>query len=691
MATSQFDAQVALIAPGGTTTRENLTQVSVEARRLLEVASFLGQAFSFDHVAAMLDVTAASLVGPLDEVIRSELLTDDGSRLAFPTEHARLAVMETVPASMGNALQHQAVHVLLAAGTSPAEPAARLATEALIGDRAAIATLREASHALGASDPGAAAELSHRALDLTPPGDDLRAAIVADTALLLHNAGRVGDAKACADIALRGSLAPEEEANVRMSVAQMSALSPSVRVEAGRAALDLPGLGAAARARHLSQLVDNVLEAGQPELAIELLPEVATAVRTSGDATATHSLLVAKSRLAYVNGMFRDALREIDAARRVRVDGDLHGRTADQWRAEILIALDEFEAAQQIAAEAVPGAHQTGHACAERSWRQFEGRCLLQAGRLVEAAAILDGAVMPGEDQAAANVADAAAMVARGRIAIHTGDRRGATACSAVAEAALSDKTVEVRRHAAWLCAFHALAGGDPVGAHWFVTEGLGAVTGSILPLLMVDVTDPLLLVRIGLAAKDHALACVAVAVAEQRHGCNPEVQSIAATAEQARGLLDRNLALLADAAMLFDGGARPLARASALEDYGVELVRSGSRSSGVEELGRALQTYSTAGAAWDAARVRRRLRLLGVRRRLVKPTRPLSGWAGLTRAELAVVRLVAEGLKNREVAEQLFISPHTVSMHLRHAFTKLEINSRVELTRYVFEHEEAA
>jgi DNA-binding CsgD family transcriptional regulator len=74
-----------------------------------------------------------------------------------------------------------------------------------------------------------------------------------------------------------------------------------------------------------------------------------------------------------------------------------------------------------------------------------------------------------------------------------------------------------------------------------------------------------------------------------------------------------------------------------------------------------------------------------------VKTTRPAGGWAGLTDSEVSVARLVAEGLKNREVAERLFVSRHTVSMHLRNAFTKLNINSRVELTRLVYEFEQAA
>lgn len=39
-------------------------------------------------------------------------------------------------------------------------------------------------------------------------------------------------------------------------------------------------------------------------------------------------------------------------------------------------------------------------------------------------------------------------------------------------------------------------------------------------------------------------------------------------------------------------------------------------------------------------------------------------------------------GVSNREVAAQLFLSPHTVSTHLHHAFTKVRVRSRTELAR---------
>jgi DNA-binding CsgD family transcriptional regulator len=53
-----------------------------------------------------------------------------------------------------------------------------------------------------------------------------------------------------------------------------------------------------------------------------------------------------------------------------------------------------------------------------------------------------------------------------------------------------------------------------------------------------------------------------------------------------------------------------------------------------------------------------------------------------LTDAELKIVNLIAEGATNREVAEELYLSPHTVKAHVRNAFAKLGINSRSQLPR---------
>jgi DNA-binding CsgD family transcriptional regulator len=63
-------------------------------------------------------------------------------------------------------------------------------------------------------------------------------------------------------------------------------------------------------------------------------------------------------------------------------------------------------------------------------------------------------------------------------------------------------------------------------------------------------------------------------------------------------------------------------------------------------------------------------------------------GWESLTSTERSVIELVADGLTNRETAERLFMSRHTVDFHLRSIFCKLGVNSRVELTRLAIEND---
>jgi DNA-binding CsgD family transcriptional regulator len=81
-------------------------------------------------------------------------------------------------------------------------------------------------------------------------------------------------------------------------------------------------------------------------------------------------------------------------------------------------------------------------------------------------------------------------------------------------------------------------------------------------------------------------------------------------------------------------------------------------------------------------------LQAAGVRRRRwsAVPTRPESGWEALTPMERKVALLVADGHTNRSAAEELVLSASTVGTHLRNVFSKLDVNSRVQLTRLVLQ-----
>jgi predicted ATPase/class 3 adenylate cyclase/DNA-binding NarL/FixJ family response regulator len=66
---------------------------------------------------------------------------------------------------------------------------------------------------------------------------------------------------------------------------------------------------------------------------------------------------------------------------------------------------------------------------------------------------------------------------------------------------------------------------------------------------------------------------------------------------------------------------------------------------------------------------------------------RPTSGWGSLTPTERDVVRLLSEGLGNKDIATRLFVSPRTVQTHLTHVYTKLGLTSRVQLAQEAARH----
>jgi len=97
-----------------------------------------------------------------------------------------------------------------------------------------------------------------------------------------------------------------------------------------------------------------------------------------------------------------------------------------------------------------------------------------------------------------------------------------------------------------------------------------------------------------------------------------------------------------------------------------------GDEEASMLELAAARELFGRLGAAPDLARVS-----AGVSRR-----------HGLSERELEVLRLVASGKSNREIASILVISEHTVARHLQNIYAKLGLSSRTAATAFAFEHE---
>jgi DNA-binding CsgD family transcriptional regulator len=133
----------------------------------------------------------------------------------------------------------------------------------------------------------------------------------------------------------------------------------------------------------------------------------------------------------------------------------------------------------------------------------------------------------------------------------------------------------------------------------------------------------------------------------------------------------------LAEAELHLERAGTLVELARTLTEHGASLRRAGRRGEARELLRRGLDLASRCGALAVSRRARDELIAAGA-----KPRRErISGVESLTASELRVAQLAAQGLTNRQIAQALFITMRTVSAHLGHAYAKLDIADRAQLS----------
>src|SRR6266576_1674785 len=511
--------------------RERLGRLSDEASDAVTVAASLGRAFTFDELARTLGRPASDLLAPVRELLEANLLVERNERLAFWHDITREAVRTSVPVTARRALDRQAAGVLLEAGALPVEVAVQLAASAEPGDEVAIETLLDAAKVLVTTDPDTAAQFGQRALEIAPAHHPRRGEIVGTTAIALHIAGNSEEAMTFADRALRETLPALQEAEVRLSIAGMFAISPEIRISAGRLALNLPDLPASVRARHLACLFHNLVTAGRIEESRAVLDETRAAVASTDDARGWFTLRVAESALEYADDRFDLSVELITSAYRdgIFAGDDQRLRLAHMWHGELLSVADRDDEALAIAADGLAAAQRDRQGWAYQMFETWHGRTLLRTGRLSEAAAALEGRFALEDGTHAAGVLDAAGIVALGRLAIHTGDTRQARRLDGIARIMLEQGTLAVRRHAGWLLALLTMAEGDAEAAREWLRAPTDSDGRAILPRFPYDIADEVVLARIALATQDDELAQLALSSCLRRAELNPGIHSIAA------------------------------------------------------------------------------------------------------------------------------------------------------------------
>jgi ATP/maltotriose-dependent transcriptional regulator MalT len=670
-----------------------LCDLSDRVRRLLDAGAVLGRSFTLHEAAGLLGCNAVDLVPAATDAVACGALVDRGNELGFRYELVREALYSALSGPVRSTLHREAATVLQEEGRSAMEAAEHLVLCGRPGTRRAKELLLKAVAQVTPTAPGTAADFTLRMLELCDEYDPERPRLVADAVRLLAAAGRVEQAKKLGEQTLRSGLDAACEATLLIGLCEAlkhAGDNSAVVAYTGRA-LSRNDVPESARAQLLAIRAHGLLDATDLTAAEHAGTEAVELGARAGHPAAVVFGLAACSVTARARGALDEAVRQGREAVRTADDagGEVSQRHPRLWLGRALAAADQFAEADAVYEMGKREADQLGTAWSQPVWHYYRAELRMAAGRLDEANAEAETGLRVSE-QFGTHALSVPLLGLLSQVAIQQEQLSKAGEHLRNAQRLLAEGIAAAPEDLAWRVALLADARGQPAAA----LETLTAIYAGFPHRLQILTQDPLAgaqLVRIAQRAGANKLARAAVSAARLLAERNPRVISLAGAAAHADGLLHGDVATLRYAVQLYRSSPRRLAMAMALEDTAGAERKAGQHTAAVELLRAALQHYQSCGARRDVTRVTRRLNRLGVRRVLGKHSEHSSvstPWDTLTESELRVVRLVARGLTNREVASRLFLSPHTVDSHLRHSFTKLGLNSRVELTRQVLTHD---
>ncbi|SHN45971.1 helix-turn-helix transcriptional regulator [Cryptosporangium aurantiacum] len=665
---------------------DRLGFLSEKVRGVLRAAALLGVRFAVDDLALVLKQSVTDLLPSLEEAIAAGVLADTPEGLGFRHPLIRTALYEELPASVRSALHRDAGRAL-AAAHAPVERVARqlLSADDPSGPRLGPLEpwvqdwLAEAGPALVAQAPQAAADLLRRATTGWPAraADDVLSTMLANALFRLGNAPE--EAVQVAVAALDRVTDPDllVELHWIRSQAQMQVGETPEAVEALQKALADPSLSSRHRARLLISVGRVHRMVGQVQLAEKAAEQARTLAIQCNDrwalAWALHLLSIAK----VTRGGSAESLSLYDDAIAATADDlsltDL--RLLVQINRAIWLGdLDRYPEALEALREVRDEAARVGSAI--RTAQAYTALCELyfENGQWDDALADLNAVPDEARDQASA--CQHRGMVAA--IYFHRGESEAGLRNLAISEAHEQLLGLRVIAAPALARSLRSEQAGRPDEA---LASLLDSLTGEVEEL---DEMEGLLPDAIRLAVEcnnpDGAAHVLRLANEAAARSANPHRVG---TALYCRGLHDGDAQLLLQAAEQYLVAGRPLFRAAALEAAAARFAELGERAEARAAFSRALDGYQALDARWDAARLQNRFREYGIRRApRVKHRQVRSGWDSLTPTEAKIAELVTQGMSNPQIAAQLFLSPRTVSTHVSHILSKLDLRSRIDLAR---------
>lgn len=649
---------------------------SADTADLLRIAALLGNDFSIDELVIVTGRSVAELTSVVEVAIAAGAVTASGSRLEFRHEVIRQVLVGQASAATLESLHSHLAKELAAAGRGVDVVARHLLVAAQCTDRWVAEWLAGMPEAMLYAVPQVAAELLLRVTSKHSPDEPLWPVLAARAAQVLYWLGREEAGRLAAEVVRHTD---DVALAATMTILRMRFAGRSGQVDEALALAEAPISGSAdvpphLRARLAAWSAINFASFGQPDRAAATARTALAEATRSGDGLALGYALHASTLVVDAP----TAVERIDQALAVLGDDpestDLRLLLTNN-RLTYLAMLSRWTEAEAALPPALVLAERAG--------------TFRAAGLLATAAEI--GYLHGSWDDALvhlscidaefrANRVNLNALAVGALIALHRGDRDAATAWLAAAGTDFAELTrlpANWRLAAAW--SLDAEVAGEPEQA---LDRLSMLLEQSNVPGQRTRQELMPHLVRLALAAGDRAMTDTAVALCQDDADADPQVDRLAA-ALCCQAMRDGDADALLAAAQQYGEHGWPLRQALALEEAAVALAQDGDPGRARTAFTDALNVYNGLGAAWDLRRVEARLRPFGIRRgpRSLR-RRATTGWEALTPAETRVAKLVARGMSNPDIADELFLSRRTVQTHVSNILAKLRLRSRVEIMR---------
>ncbi|MEV4613064.1 AAA family ATPase [Kitasatospora sp. NPDC049258] len=672
-----------------------LDVLSEPERLVAAAAAVTGTVAGTGVLAHVTGLPEPSVAAALDVLVSFDLLRPEAGTLRF--RHPLLAgsVYHSTGHAWRQASHRRAAEHLEQDGVPCSLRALHLACSAQHGDRAAAEVLVRAARAEDPPSSELTVHFLRAALRLVPDGTEATGDLRFELARALGRAGRLAESRELLQplLARRGSLSSEFRTGLVEFSATVGRLLGRLQEAAALVESELEcfdDIDAPAAVPLRIELACIELVRGRGPQITPSLAGIRRRARECGDTAVEIRASAALGLGAVLSGDTAAALQLCDRVCWL-ADSLPDGRLTDLLDAVIQLSctelfLDRYPDAVRHLGRGLHIARRAGRAHLLPSLHLAACQANSRLGRL-------DLALSHGRhaEEHAALVGDrTAARVALALRALPVLHREGPPAAERLAERALADTAVPPswwRGVALGTLAEARLRRGDPEGCLDVLAGG-----GAEDVLETVDAAARprgLLLLTEAEIARDEPARAAVLADRARDAAALLGLPSALSQAHQARAAVllatgepDAAVAACEEAVGISVAAGSGLDEAQARRRAALALSRCGQIRRAYEELGIAKNLLRSQGATWSVAAVTQEQRCLGSRqpRPAGRGRRTGSAFDLLSARERQIVELVGEGMTNRQIGEQLYLSPRTVESHLTRVFAKFGVSTRVGL-----------